>query len=161
MNRDEERDDELDETLDDDLDDDAFGSAELDRELEEDLIEEWCPVCKDIKPHAKVAGSKDKIACAECNHEHKRQQEPVGMPTPRGLISDAERANPEQLKAAWTRLTEAAESEAQAYSIKLKLNEGDLIKHAKFGLGIVVEMTDVNKADILFEDGIHRLVCGK
>lgn len=159
LKRDEERDEELDETLDDDLDDDAFGGSELERELEQDLIEEWCPMCKDIRPHAIV--SKDKIACAECNHEHKRQAEPVGVPAPRGLITEAERANPELLKAAWTRLTTEAEQEAQPYSIKLKLAEGDLIRHAKFGLGVVVEMTDVNKADILFEDAIHRLVCGK
>ena len=149
---DEERDyDELD-------DDDSFDGPVLESEVEADLIEEWCPVCHEIKPHAVI--SSDKIACAVCNHEHKREVEvPVPAPT-HSVLSAEDRASDESLKAAWKRLTADA-SEVTPYSIRLKLSEGDVVKHSKFGTGVVVDMTDSTKAEVLFEDGLRRLVCGK
>ena len=157
MARDEEE-RELDE-MDDDLEDDSFDNAALENELESDLIEEWCPICKDIKPHAVVANGK--IACAVCNHEHHRESESTGTPVTRSLLSSDDMASADSLKAAWERLTATDESEIKPYTIRLKLMEGDIIRHSKFGIGIVVEMTDMTKAEVLFADGLRRLVCGK
>ena len=150
---------ELDDELDDDLGDDSFDNPALENELESDLIEEWCPICKDIKPHA-VTGN-GKIACAVCNHEHHRETESTGTPIVQSLLTADDEASPESLKAAWERLTAVDQSEVKAYSIRLKLSDGDVIQHAKFGIGIVVKMTDMTKAEVLFSDGLRRLVCGK
>lgn len=158
MARDEEE-RELDDDLDDELEDDAFDGASLENELESDLIEEWCPICKDIKPHAVV--SNGKIACAVCNHEHHRETESTAAPIVRSLLSADDMASAESLKAAWQRLTDVEEGDIKPYSIRLKLSDGDVIRHAKFGIGIVVEMTDMTKAEVLFSDGLKRLVCGK
>ena len=158
MARDEEE-RELDDDLDDDLEDDAFDGAALETELESELIEEWCPICKDIKPHAVVGNGK--IACAVCNHEHHRETESTGTPIIRSLLTADDEASPEALKAAWERLTAIDDSEIKPYSIRLKLSDGDVIRHSKFGIGIVVEMTDMTKAEVLFSDGLRRLVCGK
>ena len=38
----------------DELDDDSFDNPVLESEIEADLIEEWCPVCREIKPHAVI-----------------------------------------------------------------------------------------------------------
>lgn len=152
------RDDE-DNELDEGLDDDSFDSPALESELEANLIEEWCPICRDIKPHAIVNG--DKIACAECNHEHLREVETKGTPIQKSLLSAEDMANANSLKEAWVRLTSVEGGEEKSYTIRLKLSEGDVIKHSKFGLGVVVEMTDSTKAEVLFEDGLRRLVCGK
>lgn len=145
----------LDEDLDDSLDNPA-----LESELNDDLIEEWCPICRDVKPHAVVKG--DRIACAECNHEHLREVEAPNMPIKQTVLSDEDRASDEALKSAWERLTSDMDEESlQSYSIRLKLSDGDVIRHSKFGVGIVVEMTDTTKAEVLFLDGLRRLVCGK
>ncbi len=152
------RDDE-DNELDEGLDDDSFDSPALESELEANLIEEWCPICRDIKPHAII--NEDKIACAECNHEHLREVEAKGTPIQKSLLSAEDMANANSLKEAWARLTSVKGEEQKSYTIRLKLTEGDVIKHSKFGLGVVVEMTDSTKAEVLFEDGLRRLVCGK
>ena len=75
------------------------------------------------------------------------------------MLSAEDKSSPEALEAAWKRVTDGAD--VQAYSIRLKLAEGDVIKHTKFGIGIVIEMTDSTKAEVLFCDGLRRLVCGK
>ena len=145
--------------LEDELDD-SFDNPVMESELEAELVEEWCPVCKDIKPHAIVSG--DRIACAACNHEHVREREVSGgHPVKVSILSAEDKSSESSLKEAWKRLTTDAESEIKAYSIRLKLQEGDIVRHSKFGVGIVVEMNDTTKAEVLFEDGIRRLVCGK
>lgn len=153
MSRDEER-----EEMEDSLDDDALESGDLEAEIDEMLFEEWCPNCKEIKPHAII--SKDKIACSACNFEHLREIESDG-PVVQCILTDEDKADEASLKNAWKRLTDVDASELKAYSIRLKLEEGDVIKHSKFGVGIVVTMTDSTKAEVLFEDGLRRLVCGK
>ncbi|MBQ9818388.1 MAG: hypothetical protein IJM59_13125 [Proteobacteria bacterium] len=141
------------------MDDDSFDEPALESELEADLIEEWCPICRDIKPHAIVKG--DKIACASCNHEHLRESEGTGGPVVKSLLTADDQASSENLANAWKRLTDVETDSIRSYSIRLKLLKGDVIRHPKFGLGIVVEMTDSTKAEVLFEDGLRRLVCGK
>lgn len=153
---DEERDLELEEDL-----DDSFDNPAIESELEAELIEEWCPVCKEIKPHAIIGG--DRIACAACNHEHSRDREAFSEhPVKHSVLSDEDKSSEASLCEAWKRLVaQEDESSAQAYSIRLKLAEGDIVRHAKFGIGIVVDMNDSTKAEVLFKDGIRRLVCGK
>ncbi len=138
-------------------DDDSFDNPALESEIEADLIEEWCPVCREIKPHAIIGN--DKIACAACNHEHRREGEVPVQTAARSLLTAEDKSSPEALEAAWKRLTDGAD--VQPYSIRLKLAEGDVIKHTKFGIGIVIEMSDSTKAEVLFSDGLKRLVCGK
>ena len=142
--------------------DDSFDNPAIESELEADLIEEWCPVCKEIKPHAVVSG--DRIACAACNHEHSLERNGgIGTrPAKQSILSNEDKASEASLSEAWKRLTtQENESEVSPYSIRLKLSEGDVIRHSKFGVGIVVDMTDSTKAEVLFKDGIRRLVCGK
>ena len=141
----------------DELDDDSFDNPVLESEIEADLIEEWCPVCREIKPHAVIGN--DKIACAACNHEHRREVDAPAPTAARSLLTSEDKSSPEALEAAWGRLTDGVEP--APYSIRLKLSEGDVIKHTKFGNGIVIEMIDSTKAEVLFKDGLRKLVCGK
>lgn len=145
--------------LDEELEDDSFDNPALESELDAELIEEWCPVCRAIRPHAIVKD--DKLACAECNHEHFREVEAKGTPVQVSILRAEDEATEASLHAAWERLTSGDDADVKAYSIRLQLKEGDVIKHTKFGLGVVVEMTDSTKAEVLFEDGKRRLVCGK
>lgn len=146
--------------LDEDLDD-SFDNPAIESELEADLIEEWCPVCKEIKPHAVVSG--DRIACAACNHEHSLDRNGISdRPAKHSILTHEDKASEASLAEAWKRLTaQEKESDVPSYSIRLKLSEGDVIHHSKFGIGIVIDMNDSTKAEVLFKDGIRRLVCGK
>lgn len=136
-----------------DMDDES-----LDNEaIEAELIEEWCPNCKDMRPHARTKSNK--IACAECNHEHIREVDT--LVAVQSVLTPEDRADAQTLHAAWQRLTQVEDTEMKPYSIKAKFEEADIVRHNKFGVGIVVEMIDTTKVEILFEEGIKRLVCGK
>lgn len=154
MSRDEEENE-----LDEGVEDDDFDGDSLENELDAELIEEWCPRCGDVKPHAVIKGNK--IACAACNFEHIREGEEKGTPVQMSLLSAEEKVPGEKQAEAWKRLTDVEDEEMLPYSIKLKLADGKVIRHNKFGIGVVVEMIDTTKAEVLFSDGIRRLVCGK
>ncbi len=154
MSRDEEENE-----LDEGVEDDDFDGDSLESELDAELIEEWCPRCGDVKPHAVVKGNK--IACAACNYEHTREVEEKGTPVQMSLLTAEEKEPGPAQHEAWKRLTDVDEADKLQYSIKLKLADGNVIRHNKFGIGVVVEMMDTTKAEVLFEDGLRKLVCGK
>jgi hypothetical protein len=49
-------------------------------------------------------------------------------------------------------------AKVSSYSISRQFCKGDLINHAKFGLGVVVEEKDITKIEVLFESGPKILV---
>ena len=143
-----------DDVLDDD-NDDSFESPALDGD-----VNQWCPKCGDIKPHIRMDDAGDKFKCVICNHEHEREE--AHGPVVHNLLTKEELESDALRLEAWKRFTEDIdEAEIKAYSIRIKPEIGDIVRHSKFGVGVVTEMTDTTKAKILFEDGLHRLVCGK
>ena len=52
-------------------------------------------------------------------------------------------------------------STAKDYNIKINLVAGDVIKHKKFGVGVVSELPESNKALVIFEDGPKTLIFGR
>jgi hypothetical protein len=52
-------------------------------------------------------------------------------------------------------------STATRYNMKAPLEEGDVIDHPTFGIGIVTARTDVKKARVTFETGVRVLVCNR
>ena len=44
------------------------------------------------------------------------------------------------------------------YNIKLQLQTGQLLRHKKFGDGVVAELIEGGKASVIFEDGPKTLV---
>jgi hypothetical protein len=49
-------------------------------------------------------------------------------------------------------------SQARLYSPKTHYNNGDLIQHAKFGLGLVTALKGEKKIELIFPDGPRVLV---
>jgi len=156
-----------DEREDDELEEDDANLEEddvIESELEEaDLIEEWCPNCKDIKPHQVLHDGTHHIICAECNHEHKREKNnQEATPVIYGILTPEEKADSTLRAEAWQRLTsEVPQSEIKPYSIHADFEEGDVINHVKFGRGVVIEKLEKTKVEILFADDLKRLVCNK
>ena len=48
---------------------------------------------------------------------------------------------------------------AIAYDMQARYKVGNLVKHPKFGLGVVKTLIGVNKVEILFEEGLKLLRC--
>lgn len=147
---------EEDEDSGDGLNDDQDES--YDASIDSDIME-WCPNCGDIKPHLQVGESGVKVKCVECNFEHIREDDQDNIPEEPTFKEDL--STPESRLAAWKRLTDVDEADILPYSIRIKPNVGDVLKHKLFGIGVVIELSDATRAEVLFEDEIRRLVCGK
>lgn len=52
-------------------------------------------------------------------------------------------------------------STAKEYSSQTELAIGDLVEHPQFGVGLVVGVSDVTKARILFEEGERVMICNR
>jgi len=66
---------------------------------------------------------------------------------------------PEFATKAWTKLTKKKkDDDAVEYSIRITLAVDDIIEHKKFGRGYVIALPSVQKAEVLFEDGLRKLV---
>ncbi|MBN2340471.1 MAG: hypothetical protein JXX29_12565 [Deltaproteobacteria bacterium] len=52
-------------------------------------------------------------------------------------------------------------SAAIDYSVKAQLEEGSVLKHKSFGIGVVTAIVESNKATILFEDGPRTMIFGR
>ena len=59
----------------------------------------------------------------------------------------------------WRRLVDAAGGPKQKYAADAKVKAGDLVEHPKFGVGVVMGV-EPGRANILFESGARKLVCG-
>lgn len=152
----------IDETMDDEEreedaleeEEDAFDGVNL----EGDFME-WCPKCGDIKPHVQIDDTGLKLKCVICNCEHVREE--GEDPVKQSLLSDEDKASDEALHNAWRRLSDVPQEDIIPYSIHIKPEPGNVIRHSKFGIGVVIELNDASKAEVLFQDGLKRLVCGK
>jgi hypothetical protein len=51
-------------------------------------------------------------------------------------------------------------AEFKSYAVSLLLEEGDLVRHKKFGDGIVTRVIDANKVEVLFKDEPRTLAQG-
>ena len=52
-------------------------------------------------------------------------------------------------------------SAAVDYNIRMPLEEGDILKHKTFGIGVVTAITATDKATVLFEEGPRTMVFGR
>jgi hypothetical protein len=59
----------------------------------------------------------------------------------------------------WKSAVAAATGTKTTYSATAKVAAGDLVEHPKFGVGVVVGV-EPGRANILFEGGARKLVCG-
>ena len=53
-----------------------------------------------------------------------------------------------------------AHSAFVAYRVSLTFGQGDLVKHPKFGDGVVARVIDGSKVEILFKDGPRTMAQG-
>lgn len=133
-------------------------------------IDAWCTRCKEEMGHtisAMVGTVVAQVRCNSCGSTHKYRS---GMSkatatgaTPRSRVAAATATSTAIAKARARhreRIAQLDASAAVAYSPRIAGHEGQLIRHVKFGLGIVAKVAD-GKALVAFEEGDKLLVVGR
>lgn len=135
-------------------------------------IDAWCGTCKRISGHrivAMVGAQPARVECIACGgvHNYKprapgEKAEPTGggvvrraapAAATRSSLTKAEQARREK-EVTWEKATSGKlASEFRKYDVKQRWSEGDLLRHAKFGDGVVLRIIDAAKIEVLFRDG--------
>jgi hypothetical protein len=139
-------------------------------------VDSWCTKCRLMLTHRIVAmvGPKPaRVECETCHSQHNfREHAPGaekssaaprsvgGQPARAPRVSSVTRLEQERRdrEKSWEHaVTGKLVSEFIKYNAKQSFKVGDLIKHAKFGDGVVVAVLDAHKVEILFRDEPRRL----
>ena len=133
-----------------------------------DEVDSKCTKCKLVLAHVIVAMNGDKIAkvkCNTCSGEH------AYRPPPSASEATAAKRRAERKSASGEPIGARSSAEEfdtlikgkdvttpEKYSIKMELKMDAVIEHPKFGLGLVTEIRESNKAHVAFKDGGRVLI---
>jgi hypothetical protein len=137
-------------------------------------IEGYCKKCRGDTNQTivEIEGNQVRTSrCADCNSEmpfrSPRARTKAGLrevaakrkSTATTRRSKKKQESPEEI---YRQLLEGKDlSEAVKYNAKKPLDEGQIIKHPKFGIGIVTSVTEPTKASVAFEDRPRVMVCNR
>jgi hypothetical protein len=123
-------------------------------------VDSWCTKCKMMLAHTveTVANGRiTRVHCNTCKGQHAYRAKPPGTSSTRSRSSKTATPRPPDYASLLKGRDAAA---AKAYAPTERFAEGDFIRHATFGPGVVTARKDVNKIEVIFEDGpkvlIHR-----
>ena len=133
-------------------------------------VDSWCTKCKLVLAHtveAMVDGKITRVHCNTCRGQHAyRPDAPGASSKAAGGASrkSAPRKAPEappKRSEYETLLRGRTGAAARTYATSERFAPGELIKHASFGLGVVVAERDQVKIDVHFPDGPKVLLHGR
>ncbi|NUP04685.1 MAG: hypothetical protein HOW73_01345 [Polyangiaceae bacterium] len=119
-----------------------------------------CLTCKGDHNYRRPKSERDKEE--ERKAMHRAIHAPKdGMPT-RSIASKAERGGSKlNTKQLWEKsIAGQPPSAFKAYNVKGTFSPGELIRHTRFGDGVVARIIDPMKVEILFEDGPRTMAQG-
>jgi len=140
-------------------------------------VDSWCTKCRMMLTHRIVAmvGPKPaRVECETCHSQHNfRERAPGEVPVRQARVVGASASGPRPPRVSsvskleqerrdreqsWARaVTGKLVSDFVKYDVKASFKVGDLVKHAKFGDGVVTQIIDAHKVEILFRDEPRRL----
>lgn len=132
-------------------------------------VDSWCTKCKLVLAHTVEAMVESKITrvhCNTCRGQHAYRPEAPGAATKSGAAprrsasKKAADATPKRSEYE-TLLRGRTGDKARTYATSERFAPGELIKHASFGLGVVVAERDSVKIDVAFPDGPKVLMHGR
>ncbi len=146
-------------------------------------VDAWCTKCKLVLNHriiAMVATKPVRVECSTCSSHHNfRGHAPGDKPAAGGSASSGTRrvtggAGPASARGptkavqaaldrerSWERAVSGhTVGEFKPYRVSGMFTEGELIRHSKFGDGIVTRIIDTKKIEILFKDDTRTLAQG-
>lgn len=124
-------------------------------------IDAWCTKCKLVLAHTIEAIAEaviKRVQCNTCRGKHQFKATVPGVKTsPVRVKSIATKGKARTND--FSKLVNGKDaSQACGYSVSRQFFKGDLINHATFGLGVVVDEKDTSKIEVLFESGSKILV---
>jgi hypothetical protein len=144
-------------------------------------IDAWCTSCRADRLHriiAVVGGTPKKVECLSCKGHHlyrataaqkeaaaahKRASRGEGSSAvssrvSRPSVASAAKKREEDLVATWEKAVAGQPFESfKPYRIDKTFVKGELVRHTKFGDGVVLSIVDAGKLEILFRDGMKML----
>jgi hypothetical protein len=146
-------------------------------------VDAWCTKCKLVLNHRIIAmvGQKPvRVECSTCNSHHNfRGHAPGEKPAASGSSAStgtrrvvggaggSSRGPTKAVQAAldrersWEKAVSGhTVAEFKAYRVSGTFAEGELIRHSKFGDGIITAIVDAKKIEVLFKDDTRILAQG-
>lgn len=142
-------------------------------------VDSWCTKCRMMLTHrivAMVGPNPARVECETCHSQHNhRARAPgeaperagrvaarvIGSSAPRApRVSGATKLAQElrEREQSWERaVTGRLVTDFIKYNVKTSFKVGDLVKHPKFGDGVVTTIIDAHKVEILFRDEPRKL----
>jgi hypothetical protein len=148
-------------------------------------VDSWCTKCKLVLNHriiAMVGPNPVRVECSTCGSHHNFRGRAPGekapaaggarssslssggaSPGPRSTrmsVSKAAQAALEREKTWEKAIAGKGVHDFRQYKVSETFSEGDLIRHTKFGDGVVTRILDPKKIEILFKDDARTLAQG-
>ena len=143
-------------------------------------VDSYCTKCRLVLNHrivAMVGPLPKKVECSTCgSHHNYRAKAPgekvarEGGATPRSTRSSlgpkamreaaAAQAERDQVHHWEKSIAGKGVSDFRAYRISERWTEGELVRHSKFGDGVITRILDAAKVEVLFKDGPKTLAQG-
>ncbi|HKL25443.1 MAG TPA: hypothetical protein VJ910_04395 [Desulfuromonadales bacterium] len=124
-----------------------------------DPIEARCTKCRSNTNHIVIAMVEEapaKVKCNTCEREHKYRPPSAAKKKTVSRTVDPKVTDQEE----WRRLQPEMDSaKAKNYSMDGDYRLKTLIRHPKFGLGLVQRVVGERKVEVLFEDGRKTMRC--
>ena len=141
-------------------------------------MDAYCTKCKLVLDHVVVAMTGDKPKKVECLTCHGQHMYKASEPKSRKKADSKKAASTSKVEKPKTKKRTKAEliqekekklweetlanrdlSQAKTYSMAGSYEFDDVINHGKFGMGIVTNIVNNQKMEVLFEDGYKSMVC--
>ncbi|MBX3191625.1 MAG: hypothetical protein KF819_31825 [Labilithrix sp.] len=143
-------------------------------------VDSWCTKCKLVLNHrviAMVGAQPVRVECSTCGSHHNFRARAPGEKAPStgarssaGSTSSGPRSVRGPTKAqqavmdrerTWEKaIAGKGVHDFRQYRVHETFNEGDLIRHSKFGDGVVTRLLEGKKVEILFKDDARTLAHG-
>src|SRR6185295_13308336 len=143
-------------------------------------VDSWCTKCKLVLNHriiAMVGSNPVRVECSTCGSHHNFRARAPGDKAPAGggTRSVVGSAGPKSTRMSITKAAQAAlerektwekaiagkaVSQFRPYKVSETFSEGDLVRHTKFGDGVVTRILDPKKVEVLFKDEPRTLAQG-
>jgi len=140
-------------------------------------VDSWCTKCRLVLNHRIVSmkdGKAHQVECLTCRATHLwRPHAPGDRPAASGggggaraertLAAGGSTRTPRVTAAArheqtWEKaIAGRGVSEFKVYNVSASFQEGDLVRHKKFGDGVVTRVIDSHKVEVLFRDEARTL----
>jgi len=141
-------------------------------------VDSWCTKCKMVLNHRVIAmvGPKPvRVECSTCmSHHNFRQFAPGDTPVKGGAKLIGSKPRPVRVSSVTKLEQERREREQtwekaiagkamgdfKRYNVSATFEAGQLVRHTKFGDGVVTRILDANKVEVLFKDEARTLAQG-